>query len=84
MNSKFYCVDTEGVILTGEGTRGKPFRLYLESSNSPYSISIIDNNEGTEVLSYTNCKTEVMLYYRLKDYYQLMITNSGKGRFKIL
>ena len=82
-NCNFIRINQQGLTLEGKGTKGRPFRLYLEPSDTPYFI-LISDEEGNEVLNYQDCRTGSMLYYRLKDYYNLTVSNLGTGRVKLL
>lgn len=82
--SKYYKVTTSGVKFEGKGTHGSPFRVYLFESPTPYTIKIDDVKEGCEVLNYSDACTDKVLYYRLKDTHELIITNSKLGRVKLL
>ena len=71
------------VEINGEGTKGRPIRVYLMNSEEPYSISVFDNETGEKILNYDNCETNRILYYRLKSTQKLIIKNKV-GKLKLL
>lgn len=82
--SKHIKVTKDGVQFEGKGTHGSPFRLYLFESPQPYTVEIYDTKENNRVLTFEDATTEKVLYYRLRDYYTLTVTNPAVGRMKLL
>jgi len=84
MIGRYFKVTTKGVEFEGKGTHGRPFRLYLFNSDTPYTVIVHNIEEDSEVMKFENATTEQMLYYRLKDTCKLIITNTKLGRVKLL
>ena len=79
----FKVTGEKDLIISGEGTRGKPIRVFLLYSETPYTIVIKDTEINENISSYENCKQNTILYYRLRNNNILKIKNVF-GRVKIL
>jgi hypothetical protein len=82
-NNFLIATKNKSVEISGEGTRGRPIRVYLMYSENPFTINIFDNETNEKIMSYENCKTNRILYYRLKSNHKLVIKNKY-GRVRIL
>ena len=83
LQGEVYVVDNDGLTIEGKGSKGRPFRIFLFQSDSPYSITVQDSTDDTIILQ-GEPKMERILYYRLKESYRLTIFNKVQGRVRFL
>lgn len=81
--AEMYDIGPNGITISGKGSKGRPFRIFLFHSTSPYSVTVQDSNDNSIILQ-GEPKSERILYYRLKESYTMTISNERQGRVKFV
>ena len=84
MSLKMFKVTKDGVSLSGYGMKGRPYKIYLTTSPGEYRVVILDSETNEIVLENSKVKINSILYYRLKECQELVITNDKIGGVRIV
>ena len=81
INNNTLKVTAQGVTFSGQGTGGRPIRVFLFPSKGTYS-SILKCGDEKELTS--ELVPNRILYFKLKNNQEITISNDIFGRMKVL